>query len=60
MKYIVNDSCIACGMCTALCEEVFSMGDGAAVAIEDEVPAEYEEAAANAMNSCPVSAIGEA
>lgn len=58
MKYIVNDSCIGCGMCASTCPEVFSMGDaGVAVTIEGEVPAEAEDSAAEAMDSCPVGAI---
>ena len=61
MKYAVNENCIACGLCTDLCPEVFSMGDeGTAVAIGTEVPDEAAESAAEAMDSCPVSAIEEA
>lgn len=60
MKYTVNENCIACGLCTDLCPQVFSLGDeGTAVAIESDVPAEAAESAAEAMDSCPVSAIEE-
>ena len=39
MKYRVNKECIGCGLCAGTCPEVFSMSDdGAAVAIEAEVP----------------------
>ena len=60
MKYVVNDSCIACGLCVETCPEVFSMGDGAAVAIETDVPAEALESAAKAKEGCPAGAIEEA
>lgn len=61
MKYVVNDTCIGCGMCEGTCPEVFKVGDdGMAHAIVDEVPAGAEESAAQAMHDCPVGAIEEA
>ena len=61
MKYVVNDGCIGCGLCVATCPEVFSMSDeGVAVAIETEVPEKTLDAAAEAKDNCPVSAIEEA
>ncbi|MBP5261602.1 MAG: ferredoxin [Clostridiales bacterium] len=61
MKYTVNDNCIGCGMCTGICGNVFSIGDeGVAVAIEGDIPAADEADAAEAKESCPVSAIEEA
>ena len=27
MKAVVEDGCIACGMCVSICPEVFCMGD---------------------------------
>ena len=60
MKYYVNDDCIGCGLCAGTCPDVFSMTDeGVAVAIETEVPAEFEAAAAEAKDGCPVGAIEE-
>lgn len=60
MKYIVNEGCIGCGLCEAICSEVFSMTDeGVATAIETEVPAELEAAAAKAKDGCPAGAIEE-
>ncbi len=61
MKYFVNDGCIGCGLCEGTCPEVFSMTDeGKAKAVEAEVSAEFESAAAEARDVCPVGAIEEA
>ena len=56
--YKVNENCIGCGSCTAVCPEVFDLNaDGVAENIIGEVPAELEEAAKEAAESCPVDAI---
>ncbi len=61
MKYFVNDGCIGCGLCAGTCPEVFSMTDeGVAKAIEEEVPDEALDRAAEAKSDCPVGAIEEA
>ena len=58
MKVTVNEDCIGCGMCEGSCPEVFSIGDdGLAHAIEDEIPADFEAAAQDAVDACPVTAI---
>lgn len=60
MKYVVNDGCIGCGLCAGTCPEVFSLsGDGAAAAIETEVPEEALDSAAEAKADCPLGAIEE-
>lgn len=60
MKYKVNENCIGCGLCAGICPGVFSMtDDGVAIAIDAEVPEEALDSAAEAMDSCPVSAIEE-
>ena len=56
--YKVNENCIGCGSCTAVWPEVFDLNaDGVAENIIGEVPAELEEAAKEAAESCPVDAI---
>ncbi|MGI6721023.1 MAG: ferredoxin [Anaerovoracaceae bacterium] len=61
MKYVVNDSCIGCGVCEATCPEVFSMNDdGVAVAIDSDVPDDKLDSAKEAQDGCPVGAIEEA
>lgn len=61
MKYVVNESCIGCGLCEATCPEVFSMTDaGTAQSVESEVPEDAQDSAAEAMENCPVGAIEEA
>ncbi len=58
MKFRVKEECIGCGLCASECPEVFTMTDeGIAQAIEEEVGPEWEEAAQNAQENCPVSAI---
>lgn len=53
-----QDTCIGCGLCPSICEEVFQFGDdGKAHAVVDTVPESCEEAAKEAEGSCPVSAI---
>ena len=53
-----KDTCISCGLCPSICEEVFQIGDdGKAEAKVEEVPKEYEEEAQEAADSCPVNAI---
>lgn len=61
MKYFINENCIGCGLCEGLCPEVFTLTDeGVAFAEDKDVDAENLAAAAEAMESCPVSAIEEA
>lgn len=56
--FVDKDTCIGCGLCVSICEEVFSMDDdGTAVAIDGEISAEYQDSAVEAKDSCPVSAI---
>jgi len=57
MKVRVEDTCTACGLCVDTCPEVFQMGEEMAEVIVDEVPAEFEDAAQQAADECPVSAI---
>lgn len=58
MKAVVSEDCIGCGLCESTCPDVFSMGDdGLAHAIEEEFGADLEDAAQEAADSCPVSAI---
>ena len=58
MKATVSEDCIGCGLCEGTCPEVFAVGDeGVAEPIVDEVPEENEEAAQEAAENCPVSAI---
>ncbi len=60
MAFNVNDTCIGCGACTAVCPEVFDMNaDGLAENIIGEVPAELIDSAKEAIASCPVGAIEE-
>lgn len=58
MKVTVNEECIGCGLCESTAADVFSINDdGVAEAIVDEVPADMEDDAQEAADSCPVNAI---
>ena len=58
MTATVSEECIGCGLCESTCDAVFSIGDeGVAVAIEEDIPEEYEDAAKEAEEGCPVGAI---
>ena len=57
MKVHIEDTCTACGLCVDTCPEVFQMGSDMAEVIVDEVPAEFEDAAQQAADECPVEAI---
>ena len=51
-------TCIQCGLCPAVCPDVFSILPGeSAQAITEPVPQEYLAAAQEAADSCPVGAI---
>lgn len=56
----VNENCIGCGACTAVCPEVFDLNaDGLAENIIGDVPAELVDGAKEALKACPVGAIVE-
>lgn len=58
MKATVSEDCIGCGLCEGTCPEVFAIGDDdLAHAIEEEVPEAAEDAAQEACDGCPVTAI---
>lgn len=57
MKAFVDENvCISCGLCEGVCPDVFSLDTGVAVATE-EVAGEFEDAAREACEGCPVQAI---
>lgn len=56
--HVDKDICIGCGLCPSICCEVFEMDDdGKAVAYTPDVPADCEDSAQEAADSCPVEAI---
>lgn len=55
--YINKNICIACGMCKGACEDVFSIENGVAVAINEEIPLKLEFYVKLAYEYCPVHAI---
>lgn len=60
MKLKVNDNCIGCGACQAICPEVFEINDdGYATTIVDEISNDLTDDATDAKEGCPVDAIEE-
>lgn len=57
MKAIVNDGCISCGACVAACPEVFRFDEDGLAEAYAEVAPEYEKAATEARDGCPVAVI---
>ena len=53
----VTEDCIACGLCVDICPEVFEMGEQYAEVKVSSILKENEEAARQAADECPVSAI---
>lgn len=57
---VMDDVCIGCGACQAICPECFEITDeGTAAVTVEEIPAEFVESANDAKEGCPVSAIVE-
>jgi len=55
---IDQELCIACGLCTSICEEGFtSCANGTVHAKSGEIPVEAEDSAREAAESCPTDAI---
>lgn len=52
-----QDTCIGCGTCPSICEDIFEMKDGKAHAKKAEVSGDAEKCAKEAAESCPVEAI---
>jgi len=57
MKARVTEDCISCGRCVEICPEVFEMGEDKAFVKVGEIPEEYQDAAQEAADECPTSAI---
>lgn len=49
--------CIGCGLCTSLCEAVFSMGDDGLAEANEAALAENLDAAKDTAAQCPAGAI---
>ena len=61
MKVKVNqEACIGCGACTSVADDLFEINDdGLSTAKVDKVPEDKEQAAKDAIETCPTGAIVE-
>ncbi len=59
MKVKVNrDSCIGCGACAAICDDVFEIDDeGLSTVKKEEVEDDKKQEVQDAADSCPTGAI---
>lgn len=57
MEAKVNEGCISCGACVAVCPEVFRFNDDGVAEVYADILPEYEKAALEARDGCPVSVI---
>ena len=55
--YKVSNECIRCGLCEAICPDVFEIGDEDIALVLEAGIAKNEESADEALESCPVNAI---
>jgi len=62
MKPVINDSCIACGTCEAICPKVFKVAEVDGKMISTVLEADYaalESKIDDAIAACPVQAISK-
>ena len=60
MFKVDQDKCLRCGMCTGICPDVFQFDDEGNIKVNNEIINDENIDGVNeAMNSCPVSAIGK-
>jgi len=56
MKAIIEDGCIACGLCEEICPDVFEMKDLAEVKPDADVEGNIDDVQ-RAVDECPVEVI---
>ncbi len=52
-----EDACIGCELCAGTVPDVYEMDGSVAIAIETDVPEEFENEVRGACDDCPVEAI---
>lgn len=58
MQYRINENCIGCGLCEAICPDVFELGkDHRAHVKPDSGVAQQTKDAREAQDNCPAAAI---
>ena len=55
---VIEDKCIGCGQCEAVCDKVFQIGDeGVATVITDKIDENLTDDVKMAASGCPTDAI---
>lgn len=57
-SYYVDEGCISCGLCVSTAPEIFALGPGDKAYVKKQPDASELDAANTALDSCPVSSIG--
>ena len=57
MRAVVDENCVACGLCQEICPQVFKLEGAIAEVIADPVPPSAEACAREAAERCPTEAI---
>lgn len=55
---VIEDNCISCGACQAICDDVFEIDEVSKVKV-DVVPNDLKDLVREAIESCPTDAIVE-
>jgi len=56
-KVIINDNCIWCWACVAICPEIFDMNDEAKAIVKTDADFANSDCLDDAIGTCPVEAI---
>ncbi len=54
---IVNDSCIGCGACVAICDSIFDLNEQWIAFVKDNADLSDSNCLDDAISACPVDAI---
>lgn len=56
---VIDENCIGCGACEAICPQVFELKDGISTVVEENIEDSLKEIVTEALEFCPTEAIKE-